>query len=134
MYARIFFLAKATSDIDMSSDHQRSITVMRVRYIFIFLFFLFASCEKKQQQDLLPDWLEEIINERNQNGLCYYSSAMRYSWRGEYYYELFSFLSSCFRCDVFRETGERITWESYEVLEDYELNRQDEMIIWVCNE
>jgi hypothetical protein len=106
---------------------------MRITYLLLFVLLLFASCEEKQEQVVMPDWLEEIIEERNQNDLCYYLSATRYLWRGEYYYELFSPLSSCYKCDVFDESGERITWESFDEVEDYELNRQDEVILWVCD-
>ena len=106
---------------------------MRISIFLIFLFLVLTSCEKKQEQKLLPAWLEEIIDERNQDDICYYTSAMRYIWHGQYYYELFSPVSSCFRCDVFDESGKRITWETYEELEDYELNRKDEIVIWVCD-
>lgn len=106
---------------------------MRVSLFLFFMLLLCASCEKKtQEQVVLPEWLEEVIDERNQNGICYYISAIRYTWRGQYYYELYSPVSSCYLCDVFIESGERVVWNSYEDVEDYELYRKDEMILWVC--
>jgi hypothetical protein len=105
---------------------------MRISFLLIFLFLLFASCEKKQEEAVLPDWLEEFINERNKDGMCYYTSAMRYIWRGQYYYQLYSPVSSCYLCDVFNEAGEREMWETYEEIENYELFRKEETILWVC--
>ena len=107
---------------------------MKIQYLILFLFLLFISCEKKQDQEaVMPEWLEEIIEGKNQNDFCYYWSATRYLWNGQYYYELYSPLSSCYKCDVFNESGERIIWETYEEIEDYELNRKDETILWVCD-
>jgi hypothetical protein len=106
---------------------------MRNTCLLFILFVFFASCEKKQTEDPMPGWLLEIIEEKNQNDLCYYLSATRYVWKGEYYYELYSPLSSCYLCDVFDASGHRVSWETYEQVEDYELFRTDEIILWVCD-
>jgi hypothetical protein len=98
------------------------------------MLLLCVSCEKKETQEeaLVPEWLEEVIAERNQDGLCYYTSAIRYIYAGQYIYQLYSPVSSCYLCDVFYETGRRILWDTYKQIEDYEFYRKDETIIWVC--
>ena len=49
----------------------------------------------------------------------------------KYYYELYGSLSSCFRCDIYDQSGQKITWTSYEEAKDYKINRTDETIVWV---
>lgn len=105
---------------------------MRTIYLLPFLFILIIACEIKQEQKLLPAWLEEIIEEKNQSDFCYYFTAYRYSWNNQYYYELENPLSSCYLCEVYDQWGNLISWSNFEEIQNYELNRTDGTIIWEC--
>lgn len=97
----------------------------------ISLSFLLLNCNDEKPNDTdNPIWLEELIDEIENDSSYVNSIIYRHTWKNDYYYHLYIYYSSCQYCNVYNNAGVIIDWESENNLNDYLNNRKDEKIIW----
>jgi len=102
--------------------------VKSLAILFISLVLL-SACEKERYDDKNPKWLDQMIQEMENNPYYTGSSIERYTWKNNYYYEFTIPLSSCLYCDVYNFDGDRIDWQKNDI-DDYLANRTYRVLIW----
>lgn len=103
---------------------------MKKYMIFILFVFIILACEKKESMNVdAPLWLNEMVNDMESESTYIAAEFWRYSWNGDYYYELTSPIFSCLYCNVFDSQGNRMDWEIAN-LDDFIKDRKDKTFIW----
>ncbi len=97
--------------------------------ILLIILLILSTCEKERFDNKNPKWLDEMIQEMENNPYYGGSYIERYTWRNHYYYEVTIPVSSCLYCDIYNVDGERIDWQEND-LEDYLQNKTDRVLIW----
>jgi hypothetical protein len=77
----------------------------------------------------MPNWLSNLIAERQNNPDFWGSMVYRHTWRNHYYYHFFIPISSCAYCEVYDYTGNKVDWHNNDLM-DYSNNRKNEIIAW----
>ncbi len=100
------------------------------KYLLVALFiFQCIACDKEENDDRIPHWLDEMIQERQDTDLWEPASVIRYVWNEEYIYEFNNPLLSCAFCEIYFEDGEKVNWEVYDIT-DYLLRRTNYLVIY----
>jgi hypothetical protein len=87
------------------------------------------SCKKENKKIEIPQWLDEMIQERENEPLYFSASVYRYQWENLFIYEFEIPLSSCMYCEVYTSNGELVSWVEYN-FDNYLEQRTDKTLIW----
>ncbi len=102
---------------------------MKKLFLFLLALLIFCTCEKQSSDNRNPEWLDELILEMEGNPYYFGSYISRYTWNGDFFYEITIPVSSCMYCDIYDIDGNRINWQENDI-NDYLENRKDKVLIW----
>ena len=92
-----------------------------------------AGCERAEDQDGIPSWLEPRIEELAADQQYVGTVIHRYDWKDSQFYEVWIPISSCLCCEVYDSEGELYEFASGEVQEFLD-NRENDFVVWSRND
>jgi hypothetical protein len=99
-------------------------------YISI-LYLLLGACEDREPDPVLtPVWLEARIAELEESG-CAGCNIKRYTYREEFYYQVYCNYWSCLDCEMYHFDGVRVDWEITDRADFWE-NKTRQILLWEC--
>ncbi len=99
----------------------------------VILVIAFSSCEKAEETDQIPQWLEPRIEELASDQQYVGTVIYRYDWEGSQFYEVWIPISSCLCCEVYDSDGALYGFVSGEVQEFLD-NRENDFVVWARND
>ena len=99
-------------------------------FLIIFSFTYFSGCQKDTSPiTITPVWLNEFIENIENDHAYYGANITRYEWKEKYYYDVFVASRSCFPCEVYDQTGQLMIWNDSSAI-DYVNNRKNGFVVW----
>ena len=105
-------------------------------FLFIIVFYNLCSCIKDTSPISTgdtPDWLNNYIENIQDNPDYFGTIIYRYNWKGNFIYHIMIPISSCAYCEVYYHSGEKIVFEN-NMLQDFMNNKKNEVIVWEWKE
>ena len=105
----------------------------KVIFILSLIVVLLSGCKKNdivQASTDNPEWLKVKISTMSADQYYMGTKVFRYKWNGAYIYYIEIPVSSCAYCDVYDQSGNKISFTDNAIFQNFQTNRSDEVLIW----
>jgi len=104
----------------------KTICIFSIAFILVY----FSNCQKDTSPIIItPVWLNEYIEDIEDDPAYFGGTITRYEWKIKYYYDVFVPSRSCYICEVYNQYGELMVWNDSLAI-DFNNNRKNGFVVW----